>query len=181
MLIESTELGCSEEVLSILGMLSAGNIFYRPKDKAQQADAKKAKFHQPEGDHLTLLTVFNAYRAANGSAPWCNESFVQHRSMKRAVDIRKQLLGIMERYKNPITSCGKNYSRVCRAICAGFFQHAAKKDPQEGYKTCVAHFEALELGLMCSRSLVNGTPVHLHPSSSLFQRPCVQSLPSIAR
>ena len=116
MLIDSIELGCGDEILSILSMLSAGNIFYRPKDKAQQADAKKAKFHQPEGDHLTLLTVYNAYRASNGSAPWCSEHFVQHRSMKRATDIRKQLLGIMERYKHPITSAGRNYSRCVALI-----------------------------------------------------------------
>lgn len=41
-----------------------------------------------------------------------------------------------------------------RAICSGFFRHAAKKDPQEGYKT-----------------LVEGTPVYIHPSSALFNRP----------
>jgi ATP-dependent RNA helicase DHX8/PRP22 len=37
-------------------MLQAGGqVYYRPKDKQAQADAKKAKFHQPEGDLLTLL------------------------------------------------------------------------------------------------------------------------------
>lgn len=40
-----------------------------------------------------------------------------------------------------------------RAITSGYFRHAAKKDPQEGYKT-----------------LVEGTPVFIHPSSSLFNR-----------
>ena len=37
-------------------MLSVQNMFYHPKEKHDQADSK-AKFHQPEGDHLTLLTV----------------------------------------------------------------------------------------------------------------------------
>lgn len=40
-----------------------------------------------------------------------------------------------------------------KAICSGFFRNAAKKDPQEGYKT-----------------LVEGTPVYIHPSSALFNR-----------
>lgn len=40
-----------------------------------------------------------------------------------------------------------------RAICSGYFRNAAKKDPQEGYKT-----------------LVEGTPVYIHPSSALFNR-----------
>ena len=69
MLIISVELGCSEEVLSIVAMLTTGNVFYRPKDKQAQADAKKAKFHQPEGDHLTLLNVYNGWKASKFSNP----------------------------------------------------------------------------------------------------------------
>ncbi|GAA5982794.1 hypothetical protein JCM5350_002991 [Sporobolomyces pararoseus] len=154
MLIASVDLECSEEILTIVAMLSVGgSIFYRPKEKQAQADAKKAKFHQPEGDHLTLLTVYNGWAASKFSNPWCSENFIQGRAMRRAQDVRKQLLGIMDRYKHDILSCGKNYNRVRRAITSGYFRHAAKKDPQEGYKT-----------------LVEGTPVFLHPSSSLFNR-----------
>lgn len=153
MLIASVELGCSEEILSIVAMLSVQSVFYRPKEKQGQADSKKAKFHQPEGDHLTLLTVYNGWKAANFSNPWCYENFIQARSMRRAQDVRKQLLGIMDRYKHDILSAGRDYNRVRKAICSGFFRNAAKKDPQEGYKT-----------------LVEGTPVYIHPSSALFNR-----------
>ena len=100
MLIASVELGCSEEILSIVAMLSVQSVFYRPKEKQGQADSKKAKFHQPEGDHLTLLTVYNGWKASNFSNPWCYENFIQARSMRRAQDVRKQLLGIMDRYVN---------------------------------------------------------------------------------
>ncbi|CAE6412752.1 unnamed protein product [Rhizoctonia solani] len=153
MLITSVDLGCSEEILSIVAMLSVQNVFYRPKEKQAQADSKKAKFHQPEGDHLTLLTVYNGWKTSKFSNPWCYENFIQARSMRRAQDVRKQLLGIMDRYKHDIISSGKDYNRVRRAICSGFFRNAAKKDPQEGYKT-----------------LVEGTPVYIHPSSALFNR-----------
>lgn len=69
MLIVSVELGCSEEILTIVAMLNSGNIFYRPKDKQAQADAKKAKFHAAEGDHLTLLNVYNGWRNSQFSNP----------------------------------------------------------------------------------------------------------------
>ncbi|KAH9486307.1 ATP-dependent RNA helicase DHX8 [Psilocybe cubensis] len=153
MLIASVELGCSEEILSVVAMLSVQSVFYRPKEKQGQADSKKAKFHQPEGDHLTLLTVYNGWKAANFSNPWCYENFIQARSMRRAQDVRKQLLGIMDRYKHDILSSGRDYNLVRKAICSGYFRNAAKKDPQEGYKT-----------------LVEGTPVYIHPSSALFNR-----------
>lgn len=65
-------------------MLSAQNIFYRPREKQAQADQKRAKFFQAEGDHLTLLAVYEAWKANKFSNPWCYENFIQARSMKRA-------------------------------------------------------------------------------------------------
>ncbi|KAJ2697913.1 DEAH-box ATP-dependent RNA helicase prp22 [Coemansia sp. IMI 209128] len=154
-LLASVELGCSEEVLTIAALLSAeGSIFYRPKEKQAAADSKKAKFHQPEGDHLTLLTIYNAWGAAKFSNTWCFENYLQYRRLRTASDIRKQMVGIMDRYKQDIVSCGeRNFDPVRRALCAGFFRHAAKRDPQEGYKT-----------------LIEGTPVYIHPSSALFNK-----------
>ena len=153
-LIYSTEMGCSEEILSIVAMLSVQTVFYRPKEKQQQADQKKAKFHDPHGDHLTLLNVYNGWKNSNFSNPWCFENYVQNRSMKRAQDVRQQLVSIMERYKHQIVSCGRNTMKVRQALCSGFFRNAARKDPQEGYKT-----------------LIEGTPVYMHPSSAMFGKP----------
>lgn len=55
---------------------------------------------------------------------------VQDRSLKRAQDVRKQLTAIMDRYKLELVSAGRNFTRVSKAICSGFFFHAARKDPQ---------------------------------------------------
>ncbi|OEL27759.1 putative pre-mRNA-splicing factor ATP-dependent RNA helicase DEAH5 [Dichanthelium oligosanthes] len=153
MLLASVDLGCSDEILTIIAMIQTGNIFYRPREKQAQADQKRAKFFQPEGDHLTLLAVYEAWKAKNFSGPWCFENFVQSRSLRRAQDVRKQLLTIMDRYKLDIVSAGKNFTKIRKAITAGFFFHAARKDPQEGYRT-----------------LVENQPVYIHPSSALFQR-----------
>ena len=89
---------CSSEILTIVAMLSVENVFYRPKEKQQQADAKKAKFHQPEGDHLTLLAVYEAWKNSSYSNSFCNENFVQNRSLRRAQDVRKQLGQVRSRY-----------------------------------------------------------------------------------
>ncbi|KAJ3686120.1 hypothetical protein LUZ61_015284 [Rhynchospora tenuis] len=153
MLLASVDLGCSDEILTIIAMITTGNIFYRPREKQAQADQKRAKFFQPEGDHLTLLAVYEAWKAKNFSGPWCFENFVQSRSLRRAQDVRKQLLTIMDRYKLDVVSAGRNFTKIRKAITAGFFFHAARKDPQEGYRT-----------------LVENQPVYIHPSSALFQR-----------
>ena len=153
MLIISGDLGCSDEILTIVAMLSVENPFYRPKEKAAQADQKKAKFFQAEGDHITLLAVYEAWKAAKFSNPWCFENFLQARALRRAQDVRKQLVTIMDRYKMDIVSAGKNHTKIRKCIVAGFFTNAAKRDPQEGYKT-----------------MVEGQPVYIHPSSALFQK-----------
>ncbi|KIH43395.1 helicase associated domain protein, partial [Ancylostoma duodenale] len=44
MLIVSESMGCSEEVLTIVSMLSVPAIFFRPKGREDEADAKKEKF-----------------------------------------------------------------------------------------------------------------------------------------
>jgi ATP-dependent RNA helicase DHX8/PRP22 len=150
-LIASVDLKCSDEILSIVAMLSMTSVFYRPKEKQTQADQKKAKFHDPHGDHLTLLNVYNSWKQNKYANPWCFENFIQARSMRRAKDVRDQLVKIMERYKHPILSCGRDTQKVRQALCSGFFRNSARKDPQEGYKT-----------------LIEGTPVYLHPSSALF-------------
>ncbi|KAJ5121336.1 uncharacterized protein N7515_009297 [Penicillium bovifimosum] len=153
-LIASVDAGCSDEMLSIVAMLSIQSVFYRPKEKQQQADQKKAKFHDPHGDHLTLLNVYNGWKNANFNNAWCFENFIQARQIKRAQDVRQQLLGIMNRYKHRIVSCGRDTMKVRQSLCTGFFRNAARKDPQEGYKT-----------------LVEGTPVYMHPSSAMFGKP----------
>lgn len=136
-LIASVDLGCAEEVLTILAMLAAENIWFRPRDKQAEADQKKAQFHQPEGDHITYLTVYEAWKRNNFNTQWCNAHYVNARSMKRAQDIRKQLLAIMDRYRLDLGSAGRDYNRICKAVAAGYFFHAARKDAQDGYKSVV--------------------------------------------
>ncbi|KAJ9189049.1 hypothetical protein P3X46_000390 [Hevea brasiliensis] len=153
MLLASVDLGCSDEILTIIAMVQTGNVFYRPREKQAQADQKRANFFCPEGDHLTLLAVYEAWKAKGFSGPWCSENFVQSRSLRTAQDVRKQLLTIMDKYKLDVGSAGKDFKKIRKAITAGFFFQTARKDPQGGY-----------------RSLVNNQIVYIHPSSALFHR-----------
>lgn len=52
-----------------------------------------------------------------------------------------------------MVSCGKSTVRVQKAICSGYFRNAARKHPQDGYRT-----------------LIDQQVVYLHPSSTLFNR-----------
>ncbi|CAA2975263.1 pre-mRNA-splicing factor ATP-dependent RNA helicase DEAH1 isoform X2 [Olea europaea subsp. europaea] len=94
MIVASDKYKCSDEIISIAAMLSAGNsIFYRPKDKQVHAD----NFHMGNvGDHIALLKVYSSWKETNFSTQWCYENYIQVRSMKRAGDIRDQLEGLLK-------------------------------------------------------------------------------------
>ena len=152
-LIISTSTGCSEEMLSIVSMISANQngVFHRPRDRQEKADKAKAKFNDQHGDHLTLLNVYNAWKANNCSTPWALENFIQPKAMRRVQDVRNQLVDIFKRHRLPIISCGRNTIKVRQSLCNGFFRNSARKNQEGNYTT-----------------LVDGTTVFMHPSSALF-------------
>lgn len=61
MMLTSVDFGCSDEIITIVSMLSVQNIFYRPREKQQIADQKRARFSHKDGDHLTMLTVYEIW------------------------------------------------------------------------------------------------------------------------
>eukprot|EP00917_Polyrhabdina_sp_WS-2016_P013787 GHVP01030160.1.p1 GENE.GHVP01030160.1~~GHVP01030160.1.p1 ORF type:complete len:1142 (-),score=242.96 GHVP01030160.1:1960-5385(-) len=153
MLLTSVDLNCADEIVTIVSMLQVPNIFYRPKAKQALADQKKSKFHQPEGDHITFLEVFKSWQRNRCSSAWCMENFVQARALQRSLEVRKQLVSILDRFSLELTSCGRDYNKVRLSVCAGYFRNACRKDPTEGYRTITDNHQA-----------------YMHPSSALYQR-----------
>ncbi|PFH58922.1 hypothetical protein XA68_13049 [Ophiocordyceps unilateralis] len=96
MLISSPEFYCSNEMLSITSLLSVPQIFVRPASSRQRADAMKAHFSHPDGDHLTLLNAYHAFKGQAASSPdggkqWCHEHFLSFRHLTSADNVRVQL------------------------------------------------------------------------------------------
>merc|ERR1719154_404015 len=136
MILAADQYKCVEEILSITAMISVnGAIFYRPKDKAMHADTARKNFFHPDGDHLTLLNVYNEWAETNFSQQWCYEVFIQHRSMKRARDIRDQLASLMERVELALTSAEGDSEAIRKAIASGYFYNVAKLSKGGNYKT----------------------------------------------
>ena len=71
--------------------------FFRPKAMIIHADSARKAFWSPAGDQLTLMNVYNKWKETNYSQQWCLENFVQHRTMKKARDVRDQLEQLLER------------------------------------------------------------------------------------
>jgi HrpA-like RNA helicase len=93
-LIQSKANKCTQEAIDIVSMLSVDPIFFTPQDKRDEATSSKRKFMNFEGDHVTLLNVMRAYQESKGDASWCQDHFINARSMKQ---IMVNLLAIIHR------------------------------------------------------------------------------------
>ncbi|KAI9893352.1 MAG: DEAH-box ATP-dependent RNA helicase prp43 [Vezdaea aestivalis] len=160
MLISSTEFYCSNEVLSLTALLSVPQVFVRPATARKRADEMKALFAHPDGDHLTLLNVYHAFKGAAAQAnprQWCHEHFLSFRSLTSADNVRKQLERIMQTQELDLISTpfeDKNYYiNIRKALVAGFFMQVAKR----------------ESGGKSYQTVKDDQTVILHPSNQLAQ------------
>ena len=135
MLISSPEFYCSNEMLSITALLSVPQVFVRPMNKRKEADEMKARFAHDEGDHLTLLNVYHAFKqgeAQNDPKQWCFNHYLNYRSLQQADNVRLQLKRIMERSEVELMSTPYEhkdyYNNIRRALVSGFFMQVAKRD-----------------------------------------------------
>ena len=135
MLISSPEFYCSNEMLSLTALLSVPQIFVRPASARKRADEMKALFAHPDGDHLSMLNVYHAFKGPEAQAnpkQWCHDHFVSLRALQSADSVRQQLKRIMETHEIELVSVpfeDKNYyTNIRRALVAGFFMQVAMKD-----------------------------------------------------
>uniref|UniRef100_A0A8C1YUZ3 RNA helicase n=1 Tax=Cyprinus carpio TaxID=7962 RepID=A0A8C1YUZ3_CYPCA len=125
MVIASCDFNCSNEILSITAMLSVPQCFVRPTEAKKAADESKMRFAHIDGDHLTLLNVYHAFKQNHESVQWCYDNFVNYRSLMSADNVRQQLSRIMDRFNLPRRSTEFTsrdyYINIRRALVTGFF------------------------------------------------------------
>ncbi|KAE8996880.1 putative pre-mRNA-splicing factor ATP-dependent RNA helicase [Phytophthora rubi] len=159
MLISSAKYQVSQEVTTIVAMLSVQEPFVRPKNDAKAANEAKATFAHVDGDHLTLLNVFHAYKLNNGDINWCYENYLNHRSLQSASNVRDQLIRNMKRLEMPTQSSldihsPQYYPNIIKALVSGFFMQVA-------HKAVGGHYVTVK----------DNQVVHLHPSCVLDNKP----------
>ncbi|GFO23888.1 pre-mRNA-splicing factor ATP-dependent RNA helicase dhx15 [Plakobranchus ocellatus] len=158
MVIASCDNNCSNEVLSITAMLSVPQCFVRPMEAKKAADEAKMRFAHIDGDHLTLLNVYHAFKQNHEDSQWCYDNFINFRSLKSADNVRQQLARIMDRFNLKRSSTDFTsrdyYLNIRKALVSGFFMQ-------------IAHLEKTGHYLTVKDSQV----VQLHPSTVLDHKP----------
>eukprot|EP00882_Tetradesmus_deserticola_P033921 GHRQ01038793.1.p1 GENE.GHRQ01038793.1~~GHRQ01038793.1.p1 ORF type:complete len:249 (+),score=87.18 GHRQ01038793.1:1152-1898(+) len=140
MMVASPEFGCSNEIVSVAAMLSVPNVFTRPKEAAKAADEAKARFAHIDGDHLTLLNVYHAWKANGEDGSWAYDNFLNQRSLKSADSVRGQLARICQRLNVRMVSTPfedkSYYVNIRKAITAGYFMQVRRPNARSAPLAC---------------------------------------------
>ncbi|XP_078122182.1 ATP-dependent RNA helicase DHX33 isoform X2 [Sander vitreus] len=148
----SPDYSCSEEILSIVSLLSVDTVLFNPPARRDEVLAARKKFSSSEGDHMTLLNIYRAFKKVSGNKEWCRENFVNSRNMGLVKEVQAQLKDICLKLNLKLESCGADTGNVRRCLAHGMFVNAAELQPDGSYLALDTH-----------------QPVAIHPSSVLFQ------------
>ncbi|KAL3422523.1 helicase associated domain-containing protein [Phlyctema vagabunda] len=169
-LLSAPNFNCLSEMLSIAAMTSStgGNIFISHSDNKKALETTRRKFATEEGDHLTLLNVYQTFvTKGKKDAQFCRENYLNYKILLKAVSVRAQLKRYLERFgivvdetlsrdanRTPLAVGGMDKAeQIRRCLTTGFFAHAAKMQPDGTF-----------------RNVAGGTVLHAHPSSLMFNR-----------
>ncbi|KAG2225110.1 hypothetical protein INT45_011793 [Circinella minor] len=163
-LLASGDFKCSEEIVSIAAILSVQKVFINPSGKSTTKDQtildSRRKFWVEEGDHLSLLNVYNAF-IKHKSGKWCHDRFLNFKALSRAISIRQQLVRYLKRFKVPMISALKHFDnekaseQIRKCLTSGYFAQAARAE-QDGS----GRFRTIRDNVLLS----------IHPDSVLFNR-----------
>ena len=166
-LLAAPAFGGLSEMLTIAAMVSLqGNVWFTHDEKKREESTRR-KFAAEEGDHLTLLNVYQAFvTKGRKEAKWCQQHYLNYKSMTRAVSIRNQLRRYLERFgidvSESLAATNSDVLRVGgrpkeesirRCLTSGYFAHAARMIPDGTFRT-----------------VDGGTVLYAHPSSLMFNR-----------
>ncbi|XP_063749063.1 DEAD/H (Asp-Glu-Ala-Asp/His) box polypeptide 32a isoform X2 [Eleginops maclovinus] len=148
-LLASCEFDCVSEMLTIAAMLSAPSCFMEPPaGMTHEAVQCHRKFQHPEGDHFTLINIYNAFKQSQReqyftSEKWCQDYFLDHSALKTAEAIRSELTDTLNRIELPISEpcfgTKSNTHNIKRALIAGFFMQIARDVDGSGNYFILTH------------------------------------------
>ncbi|ESZ98226.1 ATP dependent RNA helicase [Sclerotinia borealis F-4128] len=170
-LLSASSFNCLSEILTIAAMTSVGgNIFYNDYDEKKAMETAKWKFAVEEGDHITLLNIYQSFITKGKKQPrFCHDNYLNFKALSKAISIRAQLKRYLERFgisidetlssssnPNMLSVGGPDKSeQIRRCLTTGYFAHAAKMQPDGTFK-----------------NVGGGTVLYAHPSSLMFNRKC---------
>ncbi|CAB9498308.1 splicing factor ATP-dependent RNA helicase [Seminavis robusta] len=154
MLLESLEIGCSWEILSVASAMQVRQLFVKPRGGGGQSqqrlldyEAAMSEVADPSGDHVTYANIIAEHDDRSGISSSrihvdedeCRERFLHPIALRRALEVRNQLTAFLRKYGKikafglaaGIGAAGGGGSlersrAIRKCVTAGFFFNVAK-------------------------------------------------------
>lgn len=146
MLLESLTENCAWEVLGVAAAMQVRDFLQPPRGHRRpqaQIDYENAvaEIADPTGDHVTYANCLAEMEDKQMSEQECREKFMNYLALRRALEVRKQLAGVLRKFGKVnamgfVGDDGKTRSRAIRkCVTAGFFFNIAKLGNDGRYYT----------------------------------------------
>jgi HrpA-like RNA helicase len=116
-------------------MLTGDSPIVTPAAKREEALASRSQFISSEGDYITLLKVFRAFKQTKNEKEFCQAHYLHLRHMQFVVEVRKQLMDLCQRAKIPVQSCANHTELVRKSLAQGMFTNVARLTRDGHYVT----------------------------------------------
>ncbi len=139
-----------QEVLIATAFLSTSGPYILPP--GEEVDARKAhhSFRDANGDFLSYLKLFRAYKDAKAKDKFCEKFYLDARAMAEIVNVEEQLELIVSDMGVPILSGGPIDDYLC-SIGRGLIQFVCVRQGREQYRSLTAE------------------KIQIHPGSVMFR------------
>ncbi|XP_043400997.1 ATP-dependent RNA helicase DQX1 isoform X2 [Chelonia mydas] len=166
----------------------ASPCFVTPVARSEEAAAvrRRALLH-PDGDHFTLINVFNAFQQHELDEGWCRQHGLSSSGLRLAGVVRAELLEVMQRIELPVSpptfGTDDNVLNLKRALISGYFLKVARDIDGSGNYLMLTHKHVAHLPPHCCyvvrRPLPRPPPWVLYHEFTISQDNCLSVVSEI--
>lgn len=138
------------ETLVAAAFLSTMSPYILPPGEEMEARKAHHAFRDPMGDFVSYLRIFDAFGAAADKTRFCENNYLDERTMREIVRIREQLEIIVSEMGVPISRGGSLYDYLC-AVSRGLIQFVCARQERGLFRSLTAE------------------KIQIHPGSVMFR------------
>ncbi len=141
-----------EKALIAASFLSANSPFILPQNEEMEARKAHHRFRDMQGDFVTYLTLFAAYKQTDNREKFCKKNYLDERVMAEIENINFQLTEIVNEKMNiPMMSGKGSISDYLCCIAAGMIQFVCVRTGTESYRSLTADHICIHPGSVMFR------------------------------
>ena len=127
-----------DKALIASSFLSANSPFILPPNEEMEARKAHHRFRDMQGDFVTYLNIFNAYKQSDNKEKFCKKNYLDERVMAEIDNINYQLTQIVSDMNIPIVQGKGSFNDYLCCIACGMIQFVCIRTGRESYHSLTA-------------------------------------------